>query len=294
MNRKSRFAIILSSLALASTLLQSAFAQLPSLNDPPWLGYFAAHGGNRYNFAVTAMGEMVLIPVGTKGPVNNKLGIEIQALILETVSGNPSPKRLIPDTLETTDTPTDKFEKSVYRCKVSGGATIEVTMEQSRGMIFIGGRVLDPGTIKNPASIALSVKIPNLYPHEKAPAKDDDEKSSKAEEREASKKEKDFLKKIEKDSLTLKWADDKRKKFDLSETLDAITKEGTLTNVVELKLESAAYQGREAQITASPNSTLTIVAGSNPAPLYKGFTLQWTPDTAKDPDGKARLALVVR
>jgi hypothetical protein len=39
---------------------------------------------------------------------------------------------------------------------------------------------------------------------------------------------------------------------------------------------------------------MAIVPNTKPDLLYQGITLQWTPDTAKDPAGKARLALLIR
>ncbi len=287
--------MILFPAVLASTLIQSAMAQLPTLDEPPWLGYFAAHENLRFRFGITSLGQMILTPVGSKGPVSEEVAIKIDPTILETEPGGKvTAKRLIPESLETADSATAEFEKTVFRGKVTGEKSFEVTVELSRGFILIGGRILDPGQNRNPLQFTISADIPNLYrnsePKDEGDGDGDDTRDA---ERELKRKEKEFMKKLRADRISLKWTDGKQLRHDLTETVDVKSKEVNGPGIAELELETGSFAGRKVQFTASPHSVMTL-SDAELSPLYKGFKVVWTADPAKDPDGKARLAIGVR
>jgi hypothetical protein len=198
---------------------------------------------------------------------------------METLpGGKTSMKDLQVDSFETTDAATEKLGKVTYRGKVTGGAAFEATIEQQRGFILIGGRVTDPGTLKNPLQFVVRVKFTSMYQKEKTETK----KEISA-----------FEKKTKGDEIKLKWTDGTRHKESLTNPVDATSPEINGPGISELELEAGAFEARKFVFTASPNSSITL-SNSELGPLHKGFEIIWTADTAKDPEGKARFAIDVK
>lgn len=272
-------------LAVSATL--PAHAQLPALGEQPWLGYFAVHSGSRQIFGIDSFGEMQLRPVHSDNPGPLKYTVKISPRILETApSGKTTAKKVIADSLETSDEATGNLRKTTYRGKVTGGASFEVTVEQQRDIIYVTGRLLDPGTIKNPLQMAISVKMPVLYPGDLEPF-------AGLSEREKKREEKALADKLKGDRASFKWTDGKSLKLDTSEGADVTDEKLSGPGIASLELESTVFRKRKFMIDASPGTMMTA-RRPEAAALLKGFELQWVVDAAKDPDGKARLALQFR
>ena len=107
------------------------------------------------------------------------------------------------------DPATDKLTKVVIRGKSEGTASLEITVEQSRGIIFLGGRILDPGLFKNPLRCSFTATFPNVIPNYGGEPKSEnpDDRSAK---RAAKEQEKADEKKLKEASLSLKWTDGKK------------------------------------------------------------------------------------
>lgn len=278
----SRLAAAATTLILAGT---AAHAQLPALGEPPWLGYYGAFKNKRYQFGITTTGKVSLLPMNTRGePIFSKMGIDIQFGIEETMpDGKVVMRRVIPESLQSKEPASDRIEKSTITGKVTGDAAFELHVEQQRGIVFIGGRITDKGTLtKNPTRFAIRAIFPTLYPRDKKVEKDIDEKAGK-----------DFKKKTEDDRVDLKYTDGKRAKIDSVEDVLASSKEVSGPGITSAQLEFAAYPERRFEFTASPNSSF-ILQNDAAAPLHEGFTINWKADEAKDKDGRARLAIEVK
>jgi hypothetical protein len=255
-----------------------ASADLPTLDEQPWIGYYAVFTNKRFNFSVTPQGKIELAPMNKKGsPVGKRLSINIDAGIEETLpDGKVVMKQIQAASLKSEQAATENLEKSSIRGQTTGGAEFELNLEQARGIIFIGGRILDPGTLtKNPIRFAVRVRIPNGYPD----GIDATDKSNKA-----------LLKKIKDDALTLKWIDGNRVKQDLKVTIDAASEELNGPGIASAEVEISSYHGNRFIFTAAPHSAIAL-RNPEPAPLHQGFTIIWAADPAKDPEGKARLAI---
>jgi hypothetical protein len=308
---------LLASVLFSATGIQPASAQLPSLNDPPWLGYNSVFANKRYQFTITAQGKIMLTPMNEKGdPVAHTLAIPVEIIIQEMMpDGKPVWKQINAQSLASAQPATDKLEKVVLTGKVTGDAAFEATIEQSRGAISIGGRITNPGTLtKNPIRFGIRVKFPNAYPKVEVEEKKEDAKEKTKEEireekraerkakREADSKKdgkKDdkkgdadaaALKKIEEDRIDMKWTDGTRKKLSLIDEVDATSKEINGPGIAGAEIEVSAYQGRKLLLIASTNSSMTL-ANEKTGPLFQGFSLNWLPDAAKDKEGKARLTI---
>lgn len=257
-------------------------AQLPSLNKAPWLGYYAAYANKRFQIGLSSQGKIVLTPISDKGdPMSFQLAVDIEAGIEEAMpDGKLVMRKIKAETLAAKEPATDELEKVLITGKVTGDAAFELNIEQDRGTIYIGGRMTDPGTLtRNPAGFVLRVKIPSLYRNQKL----DDKRAEKA-----------FQDKIEDDRIDLRWTDGKRIKQDFEKPLLLQgNKEINGPGISSLELEAAAYRGRRFIFTAGPDSVMTLW-NAKEQPLHEGFSINWKADTAKDKDGKARLAIVVK
>ena len=245
------------------------------INEVPWLGHFAVFANKRFQFAVTAQGKITLIPIGD----NDKLVASSLEIPIEIrPDGKITVKKVQPKTLESAQPATGKLEKVVIRGKVTGGASFEITLEQARGVVSVGGRVLAPGTLtKYPLRFSIRIKFPSAYRN--------DNRRDKREQ-------KAFEKKIRDDRLDLTWTDGKRKKQSFDKKVDASSKELNGPGIAAAEIEISAYKGRKFEFIASQNSTIAL--SNEKGPLHEGFEIRWLPDPVKDPQGKARLSLEVR
>jgi hypothetical protein len=262
-------------LLLSASGFQPASAELPMINQTPWLGHFAVFANKRFQFAVTAQGKITLIPIGDNDkPVANSLEIPVEISVEEI---RPDGKITV-KTLESAQPANRKFENAVLRGKVTGEASFELTLEQARGVISLGGRLLDPGTLtKNPLRFSILIKFPSAY---------------RSDNRRDKREQKAFEKKTGDDRLDLTWIDGKRKKQAFTEKVDASSKALGGPGIAAAEVEISSYKGRKFEFIASRNSTLALA--NEKGPLHEGFEIRWLPDPAKDPQGKARLSLEVR
>lgn len=278
----------------AAFFIQPLLAELPSVQNPPWLGYYAVYASKSYEFKVGAAdGKVTLIPVGEGAPVLGNLLVYIDLGIVETLpDGKTTLHPVRADTLESTDPATDKLTRSIIRAKTAGDASIEITLEQARGIIFVGSRVLDPGTLKNPLRCSVITKFPNLNPPAPAPSApaEGDEREAKRAAKKAAKAAEDKLKS---DGVDLKWIDGKKQKLTFEKALDAGSVEVNGPGVSAAEIKISAYGSRKFFFTASANSAMKL-SNATPASLTDGFSIQWSPDPAKDKDGNARLAIEVK
>jgi len=275
------------SLVLLAAGIAPAAAELATLDQTEYLGYFAVFANARYQFKVASDGKIALWPIGEKRePVALALSVPIQIAVEELMpDGKIAVKQIQSASLESVQPPTLKLEKIVITGKVAGDATFEVDIEQSRGTIFMGGRVTNPGTLKNTLRFAIYAKMPSLYTRS-ANAKTMNKKDESA-----------LQKKIAGDHVTLKGIDGKHRKEPFDKRVDASSPEISGAGLISADVETAAYvtkgPSKKFQFVAGPNSMLTL-KNEQGGPLHEGFTIRWEADKAKDPDGKARFAFEVK
>lgn len=253
------------------------------MNDKDWLGFFIGVENDDLRFGVGADGKTTLrINRKKKGdPISNKLTVVFDFQIQETKpDGKIMIYKVMPETLESSKEPTTSPEKTVFRGKVKGDAEFEVTVDEARGGISLGGRLLDPGTLaKDSLRFTISVKIPNAYVDVDKPA---DKKEMKA-----------FEERLKEDRVQLTYADKKRTKLSTTESIDAGSKEINGAGITAAEVKFSTYQGKQLGLLASPGSLMTLSA-KQPGPLQDGFMITWTADAAKDPQGAARLNIEVK
>ena len=269
--------------------LSPANAQLPSLDRPPWLGYFTAFSNNRFQFGVSTQGKITLRAMGEKDAlVSKSLQIPVEIFVEEIrPDAKPIVKHVKPETLTSLQPATNKLTQAVIHGKVTGDTAFEISLEQDRGRISLGGRLLNQGArSKNPLRFSLRVGFPAAYPR----VDPNDLVASKA-----------LQKKIQRDRVILTSTDGRRQTLTFDQAFDPTSKNPnpprdapTMPLVtITMSVESGAYHGKKFYLGTSPNATITL-ASTNRAALHKGFSILWQPDPAKDPEGKARLTLEVK
>jgi hypothetical protein len=300
-----RFLHPLRTIAVAAMLpfiqgVQPASAELPMM-EKPWLGYFAVAEERAFDFLFEAQQGGISVMVRNKG--GGQIGmypITLQFLAQETLPDGSVRELLIkPDTLESADPPTAKFKKTVFRSKLTdqatGQPTLEVTLEIASGTVLANARITDKGAFdKNPLRPVIRGAFRPFYINERVQnEKAQKEELDKKQIKELEKQIKEFEKLIGEDSVTLKHLDGKRVKLGCADKTDPNSKEVNGTGSSSAEVEIGTYQNRKIEFLAAPNSSLTL-GYTAPLPLHNGFYLQWSADPAKDPEGKAKLAIRVK
>lgn len=291
--------------------VQPASAELPMIQEPPWLGYFAVAEEPTFNFIFAAQQGGIGIMVRKKGGAQiEAYPITLQFLAQETLpDGSVRDLLMNPDTLESADPATAKLKKTVFRSKLTdqatGQPTIEVTLEIARGTVLANARITDKGAFdKNPLRPVIRAGFTAFYLSENSVKAKWDKKQIK-----------EFEKLIGKDSVTLKRLDGTQVKLGCVDKTDPKSKEVNGTGSSSVEVEINAYQNRKIEFLAAPNSSLTLInaapaphkasqfgdvntsltpINAAPAPLQRGFWFQWSADSAKDPESKAKLAIKIK
>lgn len=267
--------VMASLLGLSLGWVANVSAQLPALQEPPWLGYFAGYENKRFTFGLSAAGEIKVTPLNDKGEYfgpNDHFAI-LFGITEVLPDGKLEMKKIKADTLTSEQTATDKLEKVVIRGKVSADAGFEAMIAQDRGVISITGRVTETGGFKkNPIRFGVQVNFPDTYPKWMREDKwKKDEKAMAA-----------LQKKLKLDNIKITWSDGKKVKRSFEEPVDAASKELTGPGISKAEIEVQTYKNRQFIFTAPPSSAMTL-SNAGSSPLSNGFFIHWTPD----PDGKS-------
>lgn len=258
-----------------------AAAALPCLDVKHWYGHFLVYFNNKYNFGFTGKAEGMLTPMGKTGaPISQGLMLPVTFVVEEVLpSGVTITKKILPDSLTTEDPPTSKPGKVSFRGKVTGGASFEGHIEVDRGVVAVGGRLLDAGGVKtHPLRFGVRVSVPSFY-HNKPQI---DKRAAQA-----------FVDKLKEDHFSILWTTDKRVRFCGNDALEAGSKKINGPGIATLKIDVAAYQGKVLEFSATKNSRIELWCRLKQA-LHQGFSINWYPDPATDPTAKARLKFAVK
>jgi hypothetical protein len=266
----------------------SAYAQLPMAGDAEKLGYFSFLGGKNLEFGIATSGEILFHPLDRKGATRGFKPFAIYPRIVEIRPDNENvSRRLDPESLESSDKATAKLEKTSFRGKANNDAVMEVTVESSRGVFLLGGKLLDIGKSKNPQRIGYMLSMVDVY-------RSDIKKFTEIQnEKEKQKALKEFEKKNRGDRISLKLADGRRLKCSMLEPIKTLEEQLKGTPIEHIELEYTAYPDHKFLFTAEPGSEITLTATGD-QPLHLSLSIFWIAHPEKDPEGKARLAMEVK
>lgn len=257
-------------------------AELPTLTEKKWLGYFIGFDHKKFGYGFTVHGKSLVKVVGAKDqPLSPKLTVQVDFVVEEILPNGKTYQRLIlPESLESSQPAGNHPKNVIIRGKVKGGASFEISVDEDRGMILLGGHLVDKGElVNNPVRFLIRVKFPNAYPYTK---RDGDKERKKA-----------FEEKIRNDRMSLTWTDGKRVKQATDKVIDAGSKEINGPGISGLQVEFSPYDGKKIECAASGNSVIAL-SSERAGPLHDGFVATWVPDPAKDHAGEARLSISVK
>lgn len=263
---------------MAGVLAPAVRADLPSLGEKDWLGYFIGVSERDHRFGLTAKGAGMVRALDAKGqPLSSRLNVTFDFGVREIQPGGKVVWHAAkPETLESAQPATMKPENVVIRGKTAGDAAFEATINANGGALEVGGHLLDKGKLtKNPADFAVRIKFPNAYPHND-PLED-------------KKKIKAFEKKTSRDEVQLSLANNKRQKLDPAKSEPEKLAAAASAGIVGIRAEFSAYPDARFEISAPAGSKL-LLTPKGAAPLRDGFTLDWI----SGPEGKKPLAIDVR
>lgn len=274
-------------LLIAGPGLKTVNAQLPMAKDAPELGYFALLMEKKLKFGINTEGGIEIQPLNReKNPEGEPLNIE-PSIVETQPGGNEIPRRLVANTLETNEAPAARLTKTSYRGKADNGAVMEAAVEASRGVIFLGGKILEKGQGMNPQHVGFAIPMHHVYNGDTNRIAEIENAEEKEEEQKA------FMKKTRNDSISLRLAGGKRLKYKMQEAIGPLNEQIKGAAIEQVELEYAAYPDHKFLFTAAPGSQITLVAGDG-TPLHKSLSIGWKSNPEKDPEGKARLALQVK
>lgn len=245
--------------------------ELPELFEKPWTAWYCGYEGKNFHFGVDPDGEAALIPLNKKERFSSRKWIKVTPVVEEILpDGRVVTKTAVDDGWEAITESSNEAEVISYRGTVTGGARFEAHFEIDGNVVRGGGRILENGELKNPLRLSIRVRIPNCYSH-------------------FEKDEQDALeKKIKRDRVNLVMADKSKKKFDVIDPVNATEENGD--GVRSARIDLAGFDGARIELDAGEAGQFEFWNGAG-NPLYKGFTLGWKPDPAKDPNGEARFEL---
>lgn len=256
-------------------------SELPFIDSGDWRGYFAVHEAQRYDFSFRNDGEMTLIPKNRGRDwvaVANRLGIEFG--IEEMRPDGVVCKQTRQGSLESEQEATDDIGRLVIRGTTTGDAVYELVIEQSREVISLGGRVVDPGKLtEHPLRFAVRISVPNTYRRVELLDRNDQREFDRLSRR-------DYLELARTDHSKLSLDNDD------SDPLDGEALTGVGIESLEMRL--SYYEGRRFFFEADRGSGMAILEDRTPGAWYEGLTLIWTPDPLVDTEGKSRLRLWIK
>jgi len=252
-----------------------AVAQLPALQEKPWLGHFVGYERRDFTCGIKEDGKMVIEAKNSKGSfMGFQKTITITPEIVETVGGKAVVKQIIPDSLTSADKPTDKPEKTTFRGKVTGDAEFEMVAEFDGNEVKVGGRMLSPGTLTNPLHFQIRVRFGDVYRN----VADD--------------KLKDAAKK---DRIEYVRLDKKKGKVGSMESIDLASADISGKGLSAVAVELSCYDERKFEYLLQGDGQLLLENPRGLASLPKdGFCILWRGDAQKDKDGKGRLVMEVK
>ena len=284
------FLLPLAWLASGSTPL---LAKLPSLNRTPWLGFFVGHSGSRGTFGIADDGSLHYNHHSDGGSVSSGYSHHIHPAVAETMpDGSVRIRRLIPDSLKTENSASDKPSSVTFHGEVAGGTTIEVNLTFTRRDVSIGGRIMHSKPGGNPLQFCLYTQAPAYY---LSYNESETIKNGTAEQKEKLAKKTERQKNIAaKESLILRRLNGKQLSLPL---LDDINLSDTAFNgegFASIETNLSCLKDRKIEITATEGSRMKL-SNKVPRPIFKyHYNITWTQDPAAKSHDKGRMVFTTR
>ncbi|WP_435894500.1 hypothetical protein [Oceaniferula spumae] len=263
---KPKAVVVVSSLLTAGTILfpHQLHAQLPSMSEPPWTGFFSGYQQRDYEFGINNEGVMELyLMTKKKERVGHTRTIKIYPQVLiENDQGKRFYRSLNEDEGFATEIKPSLEHKEVkFTGETKGGVKLEINVKYDRSEIILDGKVLDKGDIKDPkVYFSYKVKVPAMYT---STYKDEDKAKSR----------------MRKDKVRfIRAKDGKRVTLKSYEEVDVLAEENAKDGVRELEVDMDGQEGKKL-IFGSLDEKSTLIFTNRPADkkgkLWEGYEVLW-------------------
>ena len=260
---------------LSLVCLLPCSAELPILQEKPWLGHFVGYERRGFRFGIKEDGRMTLEAKARDGKyLINDRALNLYFEVIEVSGDRTYTKKVIEESLTTTDTAAKNPSKATFRGKVTGDAEFEATVEFDGDTISLGGRILSNGSIKNPLQFQVRARHSDVYRY-----------SSDANVKQDAKR----------DRIEYVRLDKKKGKAEWLEGIDLSSNEVSGQGLASACVQVNCYEGREFLYTHVGSGKLTMQNTKfiSAAPRA-GFSVLWRNDAEKDPEGKGRFQLLFK
>jgi hypothetical protein len=247
-------------LILITLMAEPAHAdRLPILGEQPWAGYFVVHPQRKFNLAIKTDGSAILLPIARREMVHHLRAIQISVVIRETLADGRSNVRSInANGFETKNEPTMMPTTVTYSGISAGKGRFEMTWRFEGDTIRVSGRMLETEKLKNPMTLSLRVKVPDL--DRTRGNADSDQVDPRA----------------KRDLFTLTGRKDRQRMRPAEDFDPRSLPEGDLQ---ALTMKSFAYFGHEITFSHKGGQALGL-ATQKSGSLLDGFEVELTPDPA--------------
>lgn len=250
-------------------------AELPELQDKPWLGCFAGHEGRGFDFALGADGKTELFFKKGRNRVNIHARFKISYVLEEQIKDRWVRRSISKDGFETEDKPSEDPEKLTFTATFTGDTKVEITHEFEKSSVIIGTKIVGKGT-ENPLRCGVSVMVADLYRH--------------VEDRGLS--ERDLKKKIDAE-IAGETVKGERKKADLYEKPELGGSDYFEGGAKWFSFESNKIAGKTMTLRSVVEGAGTIEVNQTKT-AYNGFYLNWYVDPAKAETSGAQLEIEIK
>jgi hypothetical protein len=271
--RRGILAVISLSQLLLCLFPGSASAQLPTLPDKALLGYHAVYQDQSIQFKISGNGKMQVAPMRSKTVMMGAYVVLPIFVGVEEIlpDGQTRFLNLIPESLKSSSDPTAQLSNTVITGKVAEGVTVETTVQQSRGVILINGKICEVKPEGNPMSYVIRTHFPFFYGH------------LRLEEPEVMEK---FVKLIKDDHVKLKWVNKKSYKEMFLTPLTGGNETLNGQGISSADFSSISFGKKVLRMSTSEGSVMSL--SPNPyrkrepghqAVLYEGFLIRCTAES---------------
>ncbi len=270
-----------------------ARADLPSLNEAPWFGFFAGHDGNRGKFGIARDGVLYYNHSEDLENVNSGYFHRIRPAVEEArPDGAIVIRRLVTETLESDDEPAIDSDRITFRGQVQGGARVEVVVEFGRREVSVGGRIIEPAPGDPPQRFVLETRAPPFYRsyNERQILREGSPEERARLERRNARQEAT----ASRENLVLRRLGGSRERVPLLDEIDLSCPEFNEGGFSGIEIDIDALRGRRVRIGTTEDSRMTF-SNEESKPVFKNsYTFTWHEDPARRNAGTGRLVFETR
>lgn len=239
-------------------------ADLGTMSEKPWLGYFVGWEGKKYDTGIGSDGEFLIITKKGRDRILHK-EIKITYLVEEEVNGKWVRRTFTKDGLNSeSETAVDPEEPVKLQIIVTGDTKVEFIHVMGNDLITVKANLIEKKT-ENKIRLGLEIDFP----------------SSRAELE--GKDERDIKKMYRSDEIeAVRKVDGEKVDAKMYESVDFTSDEFLKEGATEIEIKSDELTAGESFVAKLGNEKIGVIQLEAPEKLYTGnFKVLWYPDMDK-------------